>query len=91
MIRVLYIDHAEALGGAERSLLLLLKHLDRDRFQPLLACNPGPLAEAAAALDVPVIPVEMPRIRGEVLGPLRLAWLWPPPSAATGWTSCIAT
>ena len=72
MIRVLYIDHAEALGGAEHSLLLLLKHLDRERFQPLLACNHGPLAEAAVALDVPVFPVEMPRIRGEPLGPLRL-------------------
>lgn len=72
MTRVLYVDHAEALGGAERSLLLLLKHLDRERFQPLLACNHSPLAEAAAALDVPVFPVEMPRIRGEPLGPLRL-------------------
>jgi len=72
MIRVLYVDHAEALGGAEHSLLLLLKHLDRERFQPLLACNHGPLAEAAAALDVPVFPVEMPRIRGEPLGPVRL-------------------
>jgi glycosyltransferase involved in cell wall biosynthesis len=70
--RVLLVDHASALGGAEHSLLLLLKHLNRDRFQPLLACNRGPLAEAAAALDVPVIPVEMPRIRSEMLGPLRL-------------------
>jgi len=72
MTGVLFVDHAEALGGAEHSLRLLLKHLDRHRFQPLLACNPGPLVGTAAALDVPVIPVEMARIRGEVLGPLRL-------------------
>lgn len=72
MTGVLFVDHAEALGGAEHSLLLLLRHLDRSRFRPLLACNRGPLAEAATALDVPVILVEMPRIRGEALGPLRL-------------------
>jgi len=72
MTHVLYVDHAEALGGAEHSLLLLLKHLDRERFQPLLACNHGPLAEAAAVLDVPVFPVQMPRIRGEPLGSVRL-------------------
>jgi glycosyltransferase involved in cell wall biosynthesis len=71
-VRVLLVDHAEPLGGAERSLLLLLKHLDRQRFQPLLACNHGPLAEAAAAMIMDVIPVEMPRIRGEPLGPLRV-------------------
>ena len=70
--RVLYVDHASALGGAERSLLLLLKHLDRQRFQPLLACNPGPLADAVSSLDVPVFPIEMPRIRGEASGLMHL-------------------
>jgi len=61
--RVLFLDHAPALGGAERSLLLLLKHLDRNRWQPHLACTGGPLAEQAAALDVPVHSVPMPRLR----------------------------
>lgn len=60
---VLFLDHAPALGGAERSLLLLLKHLDRSRWQPHLACSGGPLAEAAAALGVPVHVVPMPRLR----------------------------
>ena len=32
----LFLDHAQALGGAERSLLLLLKHLDRGHWQPHL-------------------------------------------------------
>ena len=65
MIRVLFVDHAEAMGGAEHSLLLLLKHLDRQRFLPLLACNAGPLAIAAAAVGVQVAHVPMPRLRGE--------------------------
>lgn len=61
---LLFLDHAPALGGAERSLLLLLKHLDRTRWQPHLTCTGGPLAEQAAILGVPVHPVAMPRLRG---------------------------
>ncbi|MFQ6057990.1 MAG: glycosyltransferase family 4 protein [Anaerolineae bacterium] len=60
---ILFLDHAPALGGAERSLLLLLNHLDRTRWQPHLACTGGPLAEKAAALGVPVHLVPMPRLR----------------------------
>lgn len=60
---ILFLDHAPALGGAERSLLLLLKHLDRSRWQPHLACAGGPLAERATALGVPVHVVPMPRLR----------------------------
>jgi len=60
---ILFLDHAPALGGAERSLLLLLKHLDCARWQPHLACTGGPLAEAATALGVPVQVVPMPRLR----------------------------
>jgi len=72
MIRILFVDHAEALGGAERSLLLLLEHLDRTRFQPVLACNSGPLADAARGLGVQVEPVPMPRLRREAAAPMRL-------------------
>ncbi|MDQ7028778.1 MAG: glycosyltransferase family 4 protein [Ardenticatenia bacterium] len=60
---ILFLDHAPALGGAERSLLLLLKHLDRRRWQPHLACTGGPLAERAAALNVSVHIVPLPRLR----------------------------
>ena len=68
--RVLYVDHAPALGGAERSLLLLLKHLDCARWQPHLACTGGPLAEEAAMLGVPVHIVPMPRLRRSLRAPL---------------------
>lgn len=73
MLRVLFVDHAEGLGGAEHSLLLLLAHLDRRRLQPILAANPGPLAQAAQKLGVPVELVTMPRLRGELAAPWRLA------------------
>jgi glycosyltransferase involved in cell wall biosynthesis len=67
------VDSAEALGGAERSLLLLLKYLDRARYRPVLACNAGPLADAARALDIPVRTMPMPRIRGRPVGLWHLA------------------
>ena len=34
MKNILYISHTSQLGGAERSLLLLLERLDRARFNP---------------------------------------------------------
>jgi glycosyltransferase involved in cell wall biosynthesis len=60
---ILFVDHAAALGGAERSLLLLLEHLDRQQWQPYLACNGGPLAAAARRLGVPVYEVPLPHLR----------------------------
>jgi glycosyltransferase involved in cell wall biosynthesis len=73
VISVLFVDHAEAMGGAEHSLLLLFKHLDRQRFDPLLACHGGPLASEATALGVEVAHVPMPRLRGELSAGWRLA------------------
>ncbi|HEX6387742.1 MAG TPA: glycosyltransferase family 4 protein [Anaerolineae bacterium] len=60
---ILFVDHASALGGAEQSLLLLLKHLDKTQWQPHLVCAGGPLAEAAITLNVPVHSVSLPRLR----------------------------
>ena len=60
---VLFLDHSQALGGAEYSLLLLLQHLDRTRWQPQLACPAGALADAAQQLDVPWHSVSLPRLR----------------------------
>jgi glycosyltransferase involved in cell wall biosynthesis len=60
---ILFVDHASALGGAEHSLLLLLAHLERQRWEPTLACRGGPLAIAAQRLGVPVCEVPLPRLR----------------------------
>jgi glycosyltransferase involved in cell wall biosynthesis len=74
---ILFLDHAPALGGAEQSLLLLLKYLDRSRWQPHLACVGGPLAEKAAGLGVSVHLVPMSRLRRSARAPvdwLRGVW-----------------
>ncbi len=72
-LKVLFLDHALALGGAERSLLLLLKHLDHTRWKPHLACAGGPLAGQAIALGVPVHQAPMSRLRRSPRAPLD--WL----------------
>jgi len=63
---VLFVDHARAIGGAEKSLLLLLEHMDRDSWVPYLACQSGLLADAARDLDVAVVDVPLPRLRRSV-------------------------
>lgn len=75
---VLFLDHAPALGGAEQSLLLLLKHLHYySRWQLHVACTGGRLAEKATALGVSVHIVSMPRLRRSIRAPvdwLRGVW-----------------
>lgn len=51
---VLFVSHDSNLYGSERSLLEILRHLDRRRFKPLvLLSEPGPLRDQ---LDVEGIP-----------------------------------
>lgn len=38
---IAFLDHAEDIGGAEQSLLELLPHLDRRRYEPLLLHSAG--------------------------------------------------
>lgn len=63
-IRVLYLHHVAEIAGAENSLRLLMRHLDRSRVVPLFAGPAaGPFPEALAREGVPVFPVSF--------GPLR--------------------
>ena len=63
-MRVLFISHQSALGGAERSLLELLEGLRGRGVQLMLACPvPGPLAEAATGLGVRVFPLKLCQLR----------------------------
>ncbi len=53
--RVLIVNHAVEIGGAERVLLRFLERMDRELFEPALACpHPGPLTGEAAALGLDV-------------------------------------
>lgn len=52
--RVLLVNHVGAVSGAEESLLTLLRHLDRRRFEPVAAVPAGRLASELDALEVPV-------------------------------------
>lgn len=51
-MRVLYVNHTSLISGGERSLLDLLAALP-DEVHPVVACPPGPLADAVRGLDVP--------------------------------------
>jgi len=71
--RVLFVDHARALAGAEHSLLLLLQELDRGRFVTHLATRPGRLAAAAQDCGTTVHAVPLARLRRRPTAPWRLA------------------
>jgi glycosyltransferase involved in cell wall biosynthesis len=63
-VRVLYVHHVAQLAGAEGSLTLLLRHLDRSRVAPFFAGPAvGPFPDLLRRAGVDVIPVRF--------GPLR--------------------
>ena len=58
---ILYLDSGSGIGGGQRSLLLLLKLLDRSRFAPFVGC----LGDSAFAAEVEktgasVVPLSLP-------------------------------
>ena len=55
-MKVLFINHVSDISGAEISLLMLLKHLDRKRFEPVVMMPAeGPLFDEVKKLNVKVI------------------------------------
>lgn len=74
--RILYVDHADLMGGAEHSLLRLMAGLDRSAYEPALACTADtPVADAAEAAGIPIYPVELKRLRHQ-RNRLALARTW---------------
>ncbi len=57
---IAYVDHAAEIGGAEKSLVELIAHIDRERFAPVVLHVPGAewlrYAEGAGARLVPRLP-----------------------------------
>lgn len=59
--RILVVSHGASLYGAERSLLLLLKHMNRGLFEPLvILAHPGPLEGELAALGIRTFRIACP-------------------------------
>jgi glycosyltransferase involved in cell wall biosynthesis len=55
--KILFLNHTAKVSGAERVLLVILRNLDRTHFLPCVGCPAGPLADACAEIDVPVVPL----------------------------------
>jgi glycosyltransferase involved in cell wall biosynthesis len=76
--RILYLDHTAAIGGGEIALLNLLQHLDRNRYEPVVALfADGPLTELLRASGVEThllpLPHAVVHTRKESLQGWRLA------------------
>ena len=58
---ILYLDSGSGIGGGQRSLLLLLKLLDKQRFTPFVGClGESPFAAEVAKTDAQVVPLSLP-------------------------------
>ncbi|GAK55313.1 glycosyl transferase group 1 [Candidatus Vecturithrix granuli] len=60
--KILYLNHAAYIGGAEVALLNLLAYLNQSRFQPVVLAPEGQLAEKLKEIEVRWIPI--PRLAG---------------------------
>ncbi len=59
--RILYVHGVEAIGGAERDLIALLKTLDRQKWEPHVVCpETGPFRDQLQAIAVPTHPLNLP-------------------------------
>ena len=59
--RILYVHGIEAIGGAERDLIALLKTLDHHKWEPHVVCpGTGPFREQLHAIAVPTHALSLP-------------------------------
>jgi len=60
-IKVLFISHSSNIFGAEKSLLLLLKNINREHFEPIVVLPmSGPLKERVNTLKIKIYEVKSP-------------------------------
>ena len=58
---ILYLDSGSGIGGGQRSLLLLLKMLDKERWTPYVGClGESPFAMEVKKTDTHVVPLSLP-------------------------------
>ncbi|MGH7753755.1 MAG: hypothetical protein ACREN5_13155, partial [Gemmatimonadales bacterium] len=72
-VRVTFVSHHPHLRmGGQRSMALLIEHLDRGRVEPLVICpGPGELTDRMLALQCPVAHIPLHRIKPRTL---RAVW-----------------
>ncbi len=71
-VNILYVNHTGEIGGAEVSLLLLLKNLNRALYQPVVICPlKGSLARELAEISVTFEEIDFHQVR-RTLNPVRL-------------------
>jgi len=59
--RICFLDSFPRMGGAEQSLMELLRHLDRGRFEPFFAASEeGEVSAEVRKLDIPVLFCPLP-------------------------------
>ena len=58
---ILYLDSGSGIGGGQRSLLLLLNLLDKERFTPFVGClGDSPFAAEVEKTSASVLPLSLP-------------------------------
>jgi glycosyltransferase involved in cell wall biosynthesis len=58
---ILYLDSGSGIGGGQRSLLLLLNLLDKDRFTPFVGClGDSAFAVEVAKTEASIVPLSLP-------------------------------
>lgn len=58
---ILYLDSGSGIGGGQRSLLLLISRLDKNRFRPFVGCmSDSPFSTEVAKTDTHVVPLSLP-------------------------------
>jgi glycosyltransferase involved in cell wall biosynthesis len=69
-MRVAFVSHHPHLQmGGQRSMALLIEHLDRTAVDPLVICpGPGPLTDHLTRLGCPVVHIPLHRIKPRTLG-----------------------
>ena len=60
---ILFIDHADGMGGAENILLLLMNHLNKQVWNPNLAVSNGRFLQLAQQNHIPAHTVVFPKLR----------------------------
>lgn len=63
MIKILFLNPSSKIGGAEKSLLDIIKNIERNKYIPILGIpEPGPLGEVAKKYNVNLIIIKLPRV-----------------------------